>query len=220
MSNISTRSSVLKYVSGETSALSGQQLVIAHYKTDKETGIKPDSKAVSLPVVTKEAVIESIDSLMSGIQKLIYDSRVEMFKEMLEAKADLQEVEQSELDLGAIATWLNATVKSERISKASIEAWFDEVASSYLSVAIASKLGITATTPETSELYLTLAQTLDSYKASFAKLAGISVNLSSDAINAIKRALSFIEVNDSTKQYLVNKIDRITNAPKADLLAL
>lgn len=221
MSIISNRSSVVKYTSGETQALSGQQLIIAHYKTDKTTGIKPDSKAVSLPLVTNEAILESISGLYPAIQKLVYDAKVEMFKDALEENPNMVDIEQTKLDLSAVITYLNETVKSERISKDSISAWFDNTASSYLSVPIATKLGITAETPETSEKYLQLNETLESYKVTFAKFAGVNVSLSNDAIQAVKKALSFItSENDNVKQYILAKIDKITNQPKADLLAL
>ena len=167
MSNVSTTHSVVSYVPGKTKALDGQRLAKMTYKTDKETGIKPDSKAVSIPVIKWDSVAPHLAALQGEFLAVVHRAQDGLIRGLVEAGKS--EVTDEAINISAVVAYM--LEDGGRLTGDTIREWFKESLAEPLMLTFASKLGISEDSTPTTEQENKLAAILKGYEDSFAKLA-------------------------------------------------
>lgn len=177
MSIIDTENhNIVPYVSGTTKAFTGQRLASFNWKTvtDKSSvyyGIKRESKAVSLPMITAEAITDNLIVLMPHIVSMLHSVQDKIIKAKLEIGGDsVVSIGNELINMKAIVEYLGDSNESGRLTKESVAAWFDESISNSLSVVLADKLGISEV-PTNAESDKILA-IVGKFRADISALAG------------------------------------------------
>lgn len=204
MSNISNTHSVQSYVVGKTKPLDGQRLSKITYKTDKSTGIKPDSKCVSIPVTKWEEVEPHISSLKGEFLTVVHKAQDAIVRNKVEAGA--KEITSEAIALPAVISYL--LEESGRLTGEVIREWFKDTLSDTLLVTFASKLGIAEDAAPTKEQEEKLAKIIKGYEDSFAKLASGAATFNEMQKTNMLKALDFIEEDDALKSRFVDRLTK------------
>lgn len=236
MSNVSTQHDIVLYT-GKNKPLAGQQLLTYTFRAIKEgselaqagfqVGTKPDNICVSVPPVTSDDIRANIDKLLPAIHDVILGARKEILKDAFKARKST--LSDDDISLAAVIVKLSESVSSDgRLSKAIVKDWFESVAVDILYPSIASALGVTPDTPETSPSYVKLLNTLQAVldllnSFLFAKKSVDSAMLSNveRVINKLLTSLSQDVIgSDEILQAFITKIRVNKEKPAEDLLSL
>lgn len=210
MSVISSTHSVQPYVAsgaGKTVPLTGQRLAKVTYKVNKETGIKPDSKAVSIPVISWNEVQPHINTLSAGILAAVHTAQDKMIREQIEAGKT--EISGESIKLDAVIEYMIAE-SNGRITGEVIRDWFSDTLKEPLMLAFASKLGIADNASPTAAQEKKLEQVLKGYEDSFAKLASGAATFNELQKTNMLKALDLVDGEDMLASRFVQ---RLTNKP-------
>jgi len=211
MSNISSIHSVTSYVSGKTKPLEGQRLAKVTYKVDKATGVKPPSRAVSIPITDWEQVEPYLGVLKNEFLGLVHSVQDKIVRTKIESGS--VSISDDDIALSAVVSYLQA--ESGRLTGDDIRAWFTESLKEPLMLAFASKLGIPEDSAPSSDQETKLTVILKGYEDSFAKLASGAASFnSSQSANMIK-ALEFVDSEDYLR---IRFTERLTKKSDNDLL--
>lgn len=143
MSNVSARHLIQSFVAGKTSSLTGQRLAKVGYKTTKKTPAKYPSVCASVPFLSTEEIAEQASALIPYIRTMLETAQDGIIRSLYESsEGKLEAVHDSELSVSACIAFMEAEAAGDRLTKARIEAWFDESVQENLSVLIAEKLGV------------------------------------------------------------------------------
>lgn len=127
MSNMSTAHSVVKHVSGESKAFTGQRLVKIIAKKDSKgnypSEFLKETKSVSIPMIT-EVSPEVITSFMPQILEMFSGFQEAMIGELVREGKDT--ILDSEIDFAAMAKYLASNAGSARVTKEVLVSWFNE----------------------------------------------------------------------------------------------
>lgn len=220
MSNVSNVHNVVKYVSGETKSFSGQRLAKFTYKTVTDTssplhGTKPESKAVSVPVVEISEVTENIAALAPHIAGWLQSVQDTMIKEMIESGAGVVSTES--ISIGAIVQYLESdgSEGSNRLTKESIGVWFDKEIADSLAMVLAEKLGVSEipTTAESNQVMKVVA----TFKDKVAALAGGKTSYDVKMATSLKKCVELGMGNDPMVQRFVGRLDKMIEAGKKEV---
>lgn len=216
MSVISSTHAVQDYVSvgsNKTAPLSGQRLAKVTYKVNDETGIKPDSKCVSIPVIGWEEVQPYVSVLSGVILAAVHNAQDKIVRELVEAGKT--EIEGDSIKLEAVIEAMIAK-SSGRITGEVIRGWFKESLQEPLMLAFASKLGIADNASPTAAQEKKLEQVLKSYEDSFSKLASGAATFTQLQKDNMLKALDLI-ADDSNDDPLVDRfIARLSKEAKSE----
>jgi hypothetical protein len=165
MSNISNQHDITLFT-GKNKPLAGQVLLSYTFKTVKDEtsplfGTKPDSKCVSVPVISNDDIIAQVDSFLPKLQDAIHDERRLILRDA--AMAGKTSISTDELGIAAVlARWAaDASSSGGRFSKAVVADWFASVLAPVLYTGIMSKNNIPVDTPEDSPLMVKVEKTLE-----------------------------------------------------------
>jgi len=212
MSNLFNTHAVVPYVSGKTKALEGQRLSKITYKVDKETGIKPDSKAVSLPVISWPQVEPHIQALSGEFLAVVHGAQDKLVRKLVEEGA--KEIREEQCNLAATIQFMLEETK--RIDGDTIRAWFSDSLKEPLLITFASKLGIPEDAAPSKEQEEKLAKILKGYEDSFAKLASGAAQFNEMQRTNMLKALDMLEADDDA---LASKFrTRLTKVNEDELL--
>lgn len=168
MSILSNTHAVTPYVAGKTKpADSSQRLAKMTYKTDKETGIKPESKCVSIPVIKWDAIQPHLTALQGEIVAMVHKAQDSLIRGMVESGKD--SITDEAISLSVVVAYM--LEDGGRLTGDTIREWFKESLNDSLMIAFASKLGIPEDVAPTPEQEDKLSKILRGYEDSFAKLA-------------------------------------------------
>lgn len=191
MSNVSSFHSIQSY-SGKESALSGQRLITVTFKTDKETGIKPESKCVSVPLVADSFGTEIIDN-WELVQKHVYgffaDIQDKIVRESVIDGKD--QVHENEIGLFSCLDYLNQVSSGGRLSKEVLSNWFSEEVEPVLATVLCEKLGVVNSSP-TVQQEKVLTQTLKRFEQWICSLAGTKTLFGNDTILQLEKCFSLV----------------------------
>ncbi len=207
MSTISSIHTVTGYTSGKTKPLDGQRLSKITYKVDKVTGIKPESKAVSVPITNWEQIEPFLNALKPAIIDLVHGVQDKIVRNKVESGAD--SIHSDDLAMSAVLSYL--TEESGRITGEVIRGWFQDSLRDPLMLAFASKLGIPEDASPTAEQSSKLEKILKGYEDSFAKMASNSAVFNSMQKTNLLKALEFAEENDSLAVRFTERLSKKSN---------
>ena len=211
MSNISNRHTVNSFVAGKSEPLNGQRLVRVLYKPRGNKPAQYPSVCVSVPpmdtaVWNTESGIKRIAPYFNTYLESVQDKIV---KSLYESKdGHLSSVGDSEISFDAICAFLESETTGGRLTKESIEQWFDAQMKDNLTVIFADKMRLALETDEEIEK---VTQQVNAYRASYASLSASIVNFGSAQLVNLSKALDISNVDDDMSQKLRN---RITNLQK------
>lgn len=215
MSTVSNAHDLVSYVAGTTKAFTGQRLSKHTFKTDKETGVKPESKAVSLPVAMLSPV--DLEALKTHIQAWFHTCQDGIVKAKVVAGA--QVVTDEEISVQAVIAYLVEESTSERLTKEMLGEWFDDNCADTLTVAFANKLGVsdTPTVAETERI----AKIVADYKGKITALAGGKTFYPAKVRDNLLKAFEIVGAEaDTLGAKLVAKVSKMVETDDAEMLGL
>lgn len=207
MSTVSNVHTVTGYISGKTHPLDGQRLAKITYRVDKTTGIKPESKAVSVPITSWNEIEPFLNALKPAIIDLVHDVQDKIVRAKVESGATY--VHSDDLAMSAVLSYL--TEESGRITGEVIRGWFQDSLRDPLMLAFASKLGIPEDAAPTAEQSNKLEKILKGYEDSFAKMASGAASFNSVQKTNLLKALQLAEENDSLAVRFTERLNKKSN---------
>lgn len=203
MSNIDTKHNVRPYTSGVTKAFTGQRLATVTYKTDKVSGIKPDSVCVSVPMINQQDVITNQNYFLKHMITLCERTQDGIIRDAHEAgKIDISD---DEISIDSVIAYLEAESTGGRMTKVAATQWFDNVLADSIAVALASKLGISEVpTKEESDK---IDMLLSDFRNSIGALTAGNTSYDNGTCLQLKKALSFAPEDDVIAEKFNNRLD-------------
>lgn len=215
MSNLFNTHAVINYTSGKTKPLEGQRLAKITYKVDKATGVKPASKAVSIPVISFAMIEPHLASLKDEIVALVHKAQDGLIRSKVEAGAS--EVQEQDCNMQATIAYM--LEESGRLTGDTIREWFNEALRDNLMMVVADKLGI-GDTP-TKEQSDKLAKYIKGYEDTFAKLASGAASFTDMQKQNMLKALELVDdEEDSLKARFTVRLQKAKEKDEELLLAL
>jgi hypothetical protein len=215
MSILSNSHDVVAYDPKQTKAFTGQRLAKVTYKTDKDTGIKPDSKAVSIPVIKWEQISGNIDAMKDSILDIVLKAQDAIVRNKVESGSSF--VTDDDISLSNVITYLNTESSGGRLTGDTIRAWFKETINDGLLLAFASKLGIAEDAAPTNEQSEKLTKILRGYEDSFAKLASGAASFNETQKSQLIKAIN-LNADFESDTLSVRFIERLSKKSDDDLL--
>lgn len=216
MSNVSNTHDVIAYVSGTTKALSGQRLAKVTYKKDKETGIKKESRAVSIPAIATNDIQENLAVLLPAIRSFLESQQDAIVRKLVDSGASV--VQDSDISMAAIASFAEEENTGARLTKESIGAWFDTGIADTLRVAFADRLGL-SNTPTADEMFR-VETAVATYKDKFAAMAGGKTSYIPEVAEKLAKALEFAADDDEIAVKFRTRLEKMKTVAAVDMLGL
>ncbi len=143
---MSVVSNVHQFVALDTvkSAMAGQRLVRLIAKKDKNDKYQHEnlagSLAVSVPIVSTDAVVDVIDKLIPYVVGMVQDAQDKIIREW-RIEHGRNEIPESAFDIGAVIAWLDDNATGDRVTREYLQEWFMEDYASVAREFINSALG-------------------------------------------------------------------------------
>lgn len=218
MSNVSNYHTVLPFVAGKSQALTGQRLAKIGYKKTKDVPNPPKSICVSVPRFADSELLENASKLISLLRAGVEDAQDKIVRALYEGRSfQLDRVSDAEISIAAVIGYFESEQNGSRLTKEYLEQWFDANMKDNLTVVIAEKLGFEELNPEQETV---IAQHIAGYRGVIASLAGGRNMLSVAQIAGVRRALEVSTVDDEVSGKIAAKLDEMSAAHSAQLLAL
>lgn len=191
MSNVSARHVVVPFKAGDK-AFSGQRLAKVGYKTTEKNPARFPSVAASIPQIDLVAIELSIQRLLPYIGTMLENAQDGVFRSLYESSnGSLREISDDDLSIEACIGWMEADAQGDRLTKESIERWFDSELSENLLASVAEKLGFVADDGSINSDQESVARKhVRIYRDVLAMLAGGKTILAEKQIRGCKNALS------------------------------
>lgn len=213
---------VSKYESGKSKPFTGQRMSVHTWKTNQDKtsihfGIKKESKFVSLPVITEDAVKTNLPLLMPHIiDLLLHKVQDKLIKEQLEASDNVVSISNDSISMTAILEYLDNSGESGRLTKESVSTWFGETIEASLAVSLAEKLGASENpTKEQSDKIMAI---VGEFKNKISGLAGGKTNYAPKVAMQLQKALAFAPENDSLAARFNDRLQKMIEVKESDLL--
>lgn len=185
MSNISNRHQIVPFIAGKSEALSDQRLSKIGYKSSKNSPAKFASVCASIPSIPLEEIENHIDALIPYIKNLLESAQDGIIKSLYESSAgQLNTVSDDDISVAACIGYLESESTGGRLTKESIENWFDSTLRDTIIVLISEKYGI----EELEDIRIT--QSVNSYRGIIASLSGGKTLLTQVQITNIRKVLN------------------------------
>lgn len=216
MSVISNVHQVVNYDAKKSVAYTGQRLSKVTYKTDKESGIKKDSKCVSLPLVTSNDVQDSIHIIMPAIISYLQDCQDKIVRSKVDTGAT--DIFDTDINMSAIAEFMAEESTGGRLTKEYVSEWFKNTIEDNLMLALADKLGVGETPSQQQVDHINAA--IGIYKDKISGLAGGKTSYPAEIADKLLKALSFAPDGDEIAGKFVVRLEKMKEVATIDLLAL
>lgn len=197
---------------GKETALTGQRLVKITFKTDKETGIKPESKCVSVPPAAELLERDLLDNwevarpVVMAYFETVQDSIVRGL--VTEGRTD---VRSDELGLWACLAAAQAESSGGRLSKELLTGWFEGTAWPALKEALFSKLGVVNNAP-TLQQSKVLEVTAKRFLSWVTAMASPKTLLTIEAIEQVTKLVGLIEGQDAVAEKITARLTAMLKA--------
>lgn len=215
--------SVVAYVAGTTKPFSGQRLSKVTYKTitDKDSamyGIKRDSKCVSLPPVASNDVIANVQILAPVIAEYLQTVQDKIVRERIDCGAASISVQ--EISIAACIEWLDSNNESGRITKDSVNQWFDTEISDNLAMVLAEKLGVSAVPTDAESKQVELV--LSTFRDKISSLAGGKTSYEPKLCTSLLKVLELAPSGDAMASRFVVRLNKMIadNSANSSLMDL
>lgn len=216
MSVISTRHSVVPFVSGESKAFENQRLAKITYKPRGKNAAKFPSVCVSVPAVPELDDVQ-VSRMMPHIQAICANAQDGIIRSMYESSdGTLKEVSDSDISIDSVIAYLEAEATGSRLTAEKIKEWFKADVAENLTVMLAEKLGFSEMNDAQME---TIGKHLNAYADVFASLAGKMVSLDQNKITKLRAALALGKDDESDiSMKITAKLDAMEAKPMEELL--
>lgn len=207
--------SVVSYVAGVTKPLNGQRLSVVFWKTGKD-GIKPESKCVSIPKI-EGITPEELQLMIPHCIELLAQAQNKIIREAIEAKKTT--ILGEDITVAKCIAYLNevgTSESSERLTAASLSAWYDSVLADSVMLAVSDKLGI-GEAPSDAES-AKVESICNKYKDTISKLASGAFKLPPDYATLVKKVVSMAPAEDTVRSKLEGKLDKMIAVNSDELL--
>lgn len=211
---------VVTYVSGTTKPFTGQRLSTHNWKTvtDKNSplcGIKRESKAISLPVVTSDEVTQNLPLLMPHFIDLIHSVQDKIIKAKLESDNHVLSIASADISITQVLEYLDDSNESGRLTKEVVGKWFDDVILAPLAATLAERLGISEvpTDAENAKVMATVAK----FKEDIAALAGGKTKYSPVIAKHLAKAVEMAPEGDTLAVKFGIRLAKMQEATEYDL---
>lgn len=187
MSNMSEFHNTVVYDPKTTKAFAGQRLSKHSWKTDKETGVKPESKAVSIPTLRAEVTASAaLQSHIIGYLESVQDA---MIKELI--VAGTTQIHDEQINVEAMVEWLEAESSGTRLTKQDATKWFEDTIEDTLALVLATKLGVSEvpTENESKQIFAIVGE----FKNKITSLAGGKTSYTPQVAERLIKALDLVE---------------------------
>lgn len=192
--------SVVSYEAGKTKAFAGQRLSKVTWKTsnDKESqwyGIKRDSKAVSLPLVTSEEISGNLVALSPYVAEYLHGVQDKIVRARIEAGAS--SISMAEVSVAGILEYLEAedTGTGARLTKESVGQWFDSEIAENLALVLMEKLGVSEVPTDAESAQI--LKVVDTFKEKVASLAGGKTSYDPKMAASLQKCVALAPAGDS-----------------------
>lgn len=191
MSNVSTRHALKPFTAGDK-PLTGQRLAKVGYKTSKKTPAKFASVAVSVPQIDPAAINENVQRLLPYIGTMLENAQDGIIRSLYEsAQGKCIDISDDDISVSACIGYLAAEAAGDRLTKESIESWFDSELSENLFASIAEKLKfVDSDGGITEDQEAVVKKHLKIYRDVLSMLAGGKTILAEKQIAGCKNALA------------------------------
>lgn len=212
--------SVVSYEAGKTKAFAGQRLAKVTYKTDKETGVKKDSKAVSLPLVAVEEISSNLVALTPYIAEYLQGVQDKIVRERIDGGAS--SISAADVSVEGIIAHLEledtGSGTGGRLTKEIVGAWFDSEVSDSLALVLAEKLGVSSVPTDAESAQI--LRVVDTFREKVAALAGGKTSYPAALASSIKKCIDLAPAGDSIAVRFNARLDKMIAAPAVDLIDL
>lgn len=207
MSNISNTHNIKEYVIGVTKPFTGQRLAKVTYKVDKTTGIKPESVCVSIPGISTDDVMNKFEEFMPHVIALCERTQDLIIRNIHESKN--VNVSDDEITVAKILEFLNEESTGGRITKKDASDWFDSVLSDPLTLALASKLGVSEV--PTKEQSDKITKLVEDFRNNISALTAGNVKYDPPVCEVMRKALAFAPAEDMMRVRFEKRLDNMTH---------
>jgi len=207
MSNVSNFHSITSY-SGSEKPLSGQRLVPVTFKTDKVTGIKPESKCVSIPFAYDSFGSQLLDNwkrIEKHVLSLFEETQNKIIREAV--TENKTQIHSEEIGFFACLDLLEQENSGGRLSKELLSTWFSDEVEPVLATVLCEKLGVVNDSPNR-EQEKKLEVTLNLFKERILSLAGTKTLFGDDIIAQLKKCFSLVS-SSPLKEKLEGKLEEM-----------
>lgn len=216
MSNVSNRHPVKPFTAGDK-PFSGQRLAKVGYKSSAKNPAKFKSVAVSVPHIDPAGIRESINALLPYIGTMLENAQDGIIRSLYEsAHGAMIEISDDDISVSACIGFLEAESAGDRLTKESIERWFDSELSENLFASIAEKLGFVDADGAINEDQETVVKKhLKIYRDVMSMLAGGKTILAEKQIKGCKNALTLAPDDADSMVIRLNARLKAMETPKS-----
>lgn len=202
MSHFPSTHLVTAFDSAKSQALSGQRLAKIRYKTTAKQAAKFPSVCVSVPPLADSEIMDNLPALKTHIRAMLESAQDGVIRSLYEAAGgNLTSVQDSDISVIACIGYLNAEAEGGRLTKETIDAWFDSSLAEYVTALIAEKLGY-GDTDLTPEQDATISRHVRGYKDMYSALAGGKTMYQPNQIASLRKVLGLVDTDE-----LATKLD-------------
>lgn len=216
MSHFPSTHLVTVFDSAKSQALTGQRLAKIRYKTTAKQKAKFPSVCVSVPPIVQSDIESNIQALMPHIQAMLESAQDGVIRSLYEsAGGQLSSVQDSDISVAACIGWMVAESEGGRLTKETIDAWFDSELAEYVQALIAEKLGYgDSLTPEQEH---TISRHVKGYRDMYSALAGGKTMYQPNQIASLRKVLSLAESSEIGAK-LDARLEGMSRKPKIEEL--
>ena len=219
MSHFPSTHMVTAFDSAKSQALSGQRLAKIRYKTTAKQAAKFPSVCVSVPPLADAEIMDNLPALKMHIRAMLEAAQDGVIRSLYEVSdGKLSSVQDQDISVTACIGFLNAESEGGRLTKETIEAWFDASLGEYVTALIVEKLSYgDDLTPEQEH---TVSRHVRGYKDMYSALAGGKTIYQPNQIASLRRVLALVDSSEVGEK-LEARLQSMLSKPKMeDLLEL
>ena len=219
MSHFPSTHLVTAFDSAKSQALSGQRLAKIRYKTTAKQAAKFPSVCVSVPPLADSEIMDNLPALKVHIRAMLEQAQDGVIRSLYEAAGgNLTSVQDSDISVAACIGYLNAEAEGGRLTKETIEAWFDSSLAEYVTALIAEKLGYDGAL--TGEQEATIGKHVKGYKDMYSALAGGKTMYQPNQIASLRKVLGLVDTDELATKLDARLAGMLSKPKMEDLLEL
>lgn len=211
MSTVGSNHIFTPFVAGKSQPLPMNRLARIGYKTTKKEPARFASVCVSVPPIDTESLDVAMDRLQPYIIQYLESVQDRLIRSLYEASSGtLTHISDADISAESLIAYLDADSAGSRMTRESVEMWFDTSLRDNLTVAIAEKLG----TENVDDTRVT--QSVSGYRGMLASLSGGATIYARDKVERLLRALEFSATSEETDSIHNKLITRLNTMLRKD----
>lgn len=219
MSHFPSTHLVTAFDSAKSQALSGQRLAKIRYKTTAKQAAKFPSVCVSVPPLDDAEIMDNLPALKVHIRAMLEAAQDGVIRSLYEvSEGKLSSVQDQDISVLACIGYLNAESEGGRLTKETIDAWFEGNLAEYVTALIVEKLSYGEDlTPEQEH---TVSRHVKGYKDMYSALAGGKTIYQPNQIASLRRVLGLVDSSEVGEKLEARLIGMLSKPKMEDLLEL